>query len=441
MSAEFDKGPTCIRTKCQGYKCSVLLPSGAQLRFLPIDKQAKLSRWLLDDFVSRHAKDYRWCPFSNCVMSAQRVDGVAHVGGIDCTCSHAWCFECGLEDHRPASCDDAKKWHDKNNSDAENVNWILANTKVCPKCGVNIEKNQGCNHVRTGDKQQQQRVHGGMPFSFSCPLIPPGSRVCVGALFLFQMSSSDDNARMCLACDSWAHSSSSFFSLLFPFSSLPQVHARILVRNHSAPAPALKRRAPAPHPHRRSLTCFAVGSPAPSLPCLSPAVSCSWLCKGDWSGHSSCANFSASGAAAASKETRAVENAQNALKKYMHYWSRFDNHAKSIKFAEKTRRAAEERMEQLQALKGTNLLDVQFIVDSVNAVIQNKRILQWLYVYAVSRNTSRARSVTDFRGSLCLALFFHFFSITSRHRRAAVIAPSSSCIRRSWRSLRTSSTV
>jgi hypothetical protein len=39
-------------------------------------------------------------------------------------------------------------------------------------------------------------------------------------------------------------------------------------------------------------------------------------------------------------------------------------------------------MEQLQQLKGTTLLDVQFIVDSVNAVITNKRILQWLYVYA-----------------------------------------------------------
>jgi hypothetical protein len=66
----------------------------------------------------------------------------------------------------------------------------------------------------------------------------------------------------------------------------------------------------------------------------------------------------------------------------MHYWSRFDNHARSIKFAQQTRLAAEQRMEALQTLKGTGLLDVQFIVDSVNAVIQNKRILQYLYVFA-----------------------------------------------------------
>jgi len=67
------------------------------------------------------------------------------------------------------------------------------------------------------------------------------------------------------------------------------------------------------------------------------------------------------------------------LKKY--YWSRFDSHAESIKFAQKTRAAAEERMAQLQAIKGTGLLDVQFLVDASDTVIRNKRILQWLYVY------------------------------------------------------------
>jgi ariadne-1 len=136
--------------RCQGYKCTVVLPSSAQLSFLPVDKREKLTRWLLDDFVSRHPKDFKWCPSAGCVMSAQRADTLSTkqlVGGVDCTCASAWCFDCALEDHKPASCEDAKKWHDKNSSDAENVNWILANTKVCPKCQVNIEKNQGCNHM------------------------------------------------------------------------------------------------------------------------------------------------------------------------------------------------------------------------------------------------------------------------------------------------------
>jgi hypothetical protein len=58
-------------------------------------------------------------------------------------------------------------------------------------------------------------------------------------------------------------------------------------------------------------------------------------------------------------------------------------------------------MQQLQSLKGTNLLDVQFVCDSVNAVIANKRILQWLYVYAYynaapeGSNVSRTREAAS----------------------------------------------
>jgi ariadne-2 len=57
-----------------------------------------------------------------------------------------------------------------------------------------------------------------------------------------------------------------------------------------------------------------------------------WLCKGNWSGHTSCGKF-----AETSNEAKAANKAKNDLEKYMHYFTRFDNHAKSIKFAEKTR--------------------------------------------------------------------------------------------------------
>ena len=38
-------------------------------------------------------------------------------------------------------------WNLKNNSESENVKWLIANTKQCPKCHKYIEKNQGCNHM------------------------------------------------------------------------------------------------------------------------------------------------------------------------------------------------------------------------------------------------------------------------------------------------------
>ena len=39
------------------------------------------------------------------------------------------------------------KWIRKNSAESENLNWILANTKPCPKCKRPIEKNQGCMHM------------------------------------------------------------------------------------------------------------------------------------------------------------------------------------------------------------------------------------------------------------------------------------------------------
>ncbi len=60
----------------------------------------------------------------------------------------------------------------------------------------------------------------------------------------------------------------------------------------------------------------------------------------------------------------------------------FDNHAKSIKFAEKTRAETEQRMVKLQSLKGVGVQAVSFLMDAVNSIIRCRRALQWTYVYA-----------------------------------------------------------
>lgn len=41
-----------------------------------------------------------------------------------------------------------RKWVTKNSAESENMNWILANTKPCPKCKRPIEKNQ-VGHARS----------------------------------------------------------------------------------------------------------------------------------------------------------------------------------------------------------------------------------------------------------------------------------------------------
>jgi hypothetical protein len=88
--AEFDKGPVCINTKCQGFKCRVVVPTAFQMKCLPVSKREKLTAWLLEDFVSSHSRNYKGCPHSDCLMTAQRVEGVEHVGGVECACAHSW---------------------------------------------------------------------------------------------------------------------------------------------------------------------------------------------------------------------------------------------------------------------------------------------------------------------------------------------------------------
>lgn len=57
------------------------------------------------------------------------------------------CWVCTEEAHRPAGCKTVSEWNIKNHAESENISWIRANTKKCPKCHRAIEKNQGCNHM------------------------------------------------------------------------------------------------------------------------------------------------------------------------------------------------------------------------------------------------------------------------------------------------------
>ncbi|CAD7929791.1 unnamed protein product [Amoebophrya sp. A25] len=67
---------------------------------------------------------------------------------VECSrCEYKWCFACNSEGHKGIYCHVVRKWSEKNQDEAENVTWIIANTKSCPKCKNPIEKNQGCMHI------------------------------------------------------------------------------------------------------------------------------------------------------------------------------------------------------------------------------------------------------------------------------------------------------
>jgi ariadne-1 len=87
----------------------------------------------------------KWCPAPGCERAIAYADGGER--DIDCSCGARWCFKCREEAHAPAPCEQVAQWNAKNRSDKDNMDWILANTKMCPKCKAAIEKNNGCNHM------------------------------------------------------------------------------------------------------------------------------------------------------------------------------------------------------------------------------------------------------------------------------------------------------
>lgn len=84
-----------------------------------------------------------------------------------------------------------------------------------------------------------------------------------------------------------------------------------------------------------------------------------WMCMGAWSEHGStsggyykCNRYEeqkASGSLPAHELTR--QEAKNELEKYMHYFSRFQNHESSRKACEKSLKEIEMKMERLQEEK------------------------------------------------------------------------------------------
>jgi ariadne-1 len=127
---------------CAAPKCNLKIAAGVVRALCPDRTVESYIKYLTRNFIERSSY-MTWCPAAGCEFVAMG----SGVQDITCTCLTSFCKDCGRESHRPNSCIDIVKWDEKNQSEAENSNWILVNTKPCPGCSSRIEKNQGCNHM------------------------------------------------------------------------------------------------------------------------------------------------------------------------------------------------------------------------------------------------------------------------------------------------------
>jgi len=130
--------------ECPG--CNIVVDDHTVMNLIidPMVKQ-KYQHLITNSFVQCN-RLIKWCPSPNCTYAIK----VQHVEArlVKCKCSHKFCFSCAENWHEPVSCNLIKKWKLKCQDDSETSNWLIVNTKECPKCSATIEKNGGCNHMR-----------------------------------------------------------------------------------------------------------------------------------------------------------------------------------------------------------------------------------------------------------------------------------------------------
>jgi len=108
-----------------------------------------------------------------------------------------------------------------------------------------------------------------------------------------------------------------------------------------------------------------------------------WLCYQNWHGHneSLCNNYEEKDRMQQDREAKG-DSGSAGLRRYQFYYTRFENHMKAIKFAERMVADTEKRMNKMQDMGGASLNQVSWLLDAVNTVIDCRRLLQWSYVWA-----------------------------------------------------------
>ncbi|KAK9747733.1 hypothetical protein RND81_02G012300 [Saponaria officinalis] len=146
LTVSIKDGPGCLSLRCPEPKCRAVVVDQDMVDELATEEERrKYAVYLFRSYVEENKKT-KWCPAPGCENAVEFEIGSA-VFDVTCLCSHAFCWNCVEEVHRPVDCKTVAMWVQKNSSESENTAWIIANSKPCPKCKKSIEKNHGCMHM------------------------------------------------------------------------------------------------------------------------------------------------------------------------------------------------------------------------------------------------------------------------------------------------------
>ncbi|KAH7518284.1 hypothetical protein FEM48_Zijuj09G0155200 [Ziziphus jujuba var. spinosa] len=113
--------------------------------FASAEENERYSHYLMRSYVEDNKKTKKWCLALDCEYDVDFVVGGSN--DVTCRCLYSFWWNCTEDAHSPVDCDTVAKWILQNSNESENTNWLLVNSKPCPKCKRPIEKNQGCMHM------------------------------------------------------------------------------------------------------------------------------------------------------------------------------------------------------------------------------------------------------------------------------------------------------
>lgn len=159
----------CI--SCPGSSCSVPINDQLVIELIDANKKGKYEQLITNGYV-QSCRLVKWCPSAGCER-AIKVD-VVNQPAVRCKCGSYFCFQCLEEIHDLIPCKLLKDFTEAKAAHLETASWLVENTKQCPNCHVNIEKNGGCNHISCSSCQHQfcWVCSSNWNFHFNCVAVP-----------------------------------------------------------------------------------------------------------------------------------------------------------------------------------------------------------------------------------------------------------------------------
>ncbi|KAF5981890.1 e3 ubiquitin ligase ARI7 [Fusarium coicis] len=148
IEAQLDRHgrPGCHLLTCPSFDCDRRLEYDEVKLYARQETFSKYDEYLKLEAL-RNLPSFRWCLADNC--SYGQIHDLIESNHVSCEeCGYEMCFQHQVRWHVDLSCEEFDSMQE--NGDPrfrETRDWVNANTKQCPSCGVNMQKGPGCFHM------------------------------------------------------------------------------------------------------------------------------------------------------------------------------------------------------------------------------------------------------------------------------------------------------